>query len=506
MEAIQVANVKSDFVETLKKIKKKHGIYIIALFAVRQDMAIHVITSADNPVFFNVGTVFNIALTPLIEEFLFSAKPFENHPQKTRFTLVEDVQWELYIPVVFKEFLTGFVYVASKKKWDAEKTGKIINDLQDFLKTRGLEYYYLEYSVVLDQLLTTVAILIDRLFSRVSRYTLNHIYNVAFWAEEIGKIVGLDEKRLAKLYLAGLLHDIGKVYIDERILNKEGRLTFQEYQEMKKHVDYSYNMVKDLMIWDIEDDVALWVFQHHEKFDGSGYPLGLKGEEITLEGRILKIADTLDAMLSPRSYRNPIPLDDVIKEIERLREKDFDPLLSDLTVDLLREKKESLGLFEGRILPATLIAGEGIHEGILRKNDGYHVFISDTFEFNEERGTLFVSRYNSLHKLDVKLFPLDHDKARLEIVEVPITTQQKWWNPTIGILELKGRKRNIIISNTSNEEIVFILSGVRDMEVDRREIAKIETPEGSYGGFITGKIRVAGVPHFVFKIEERRDR
>lgn len=129
-----------------------------------------------------------------------------------------------------------------------------------------------------------------------------------------------------------------------------------------------------------------------------------------------------------------------------------------------------------------------------------------TFEFNEERGTLFVSRYNSLHKLDVKLFPLDHDKARLEIVEVPITTQQKWWNPTIGILELKGRKRNIIISNTSNEEIVFILSGVRDMEVDRREISRIETPEGSYEGFITGKIRIAGVPHFVFKIEERRDR
>ncbi|AHD18947.1 metal-dependent phosphohydrolase [Thermotoga maritima MSB8] len=170
---------------------------------------------------------------------------------------------------------------------------------------------------------------------------------------------------------------MGKVYIDERILNKEGRLTLQEYQEMKKHVDYSYNMVKDLMIWDIEDDVALWVVQHHEKFDGSGYPFGLKEEEITPEGRILKIADTLDAMLSPRSYRNPFPLDDVIKEIERLRGKDFDPLLADLTVDLLREKKESLGLFEGRILPATLIAGEGIHEGILRKNDGYHVFISD---------------------------------------------------------------------------------------------------------------------------------
>ncbi len=74
---------------------------------------------------------------------------------------------------------------------------------------------------------------------------------------------------------------------------------------MKKHVDYSYNIVKDLMLW-MSDPISLTEsLQHHEKFDGSGYPFGLRGEEITLEGRILKIADALDAMLSPRSYRDP---------------------------------------------------------------------------------------------------------------------------------------------------------------------------------------------------------
>ncbi|MGB9828918.1 MAG: HD-GYP domain-containing protein [Thermotoga caldifontis] len=501
MQAIQFPIAEGDVPETLRRIRKKHGVDVIALFALRQGLAVHVITSADRPVSFIAGPVFNLGLAPRIEGPLFKMQSFENHPQETHFALVEGAAWELYIPVVFREFLTGFVYVASKETGNSKE---IITDLQAFLEAHGLEYYYLEYSVVLDHILTAAAILMDRFFSRVSRYTLNHMYNVAFWAEGIGKKAGLDEKHLAKLYLAGLLHDVGKIYVSERILNKEGRLTAEEYEEMKKHVDYSYNIVKDLMLWDVESHIADWVLQHHEKFDGSGYPFGLRGEEITLEGRILKIADALDAMLSPRSYRDPFPLSDVIWEIRRFKGKDFDPVLADLAIDLLNEKKESPGLFEGRMLPATLVAGEKVHEGILRRTERFHVFISDTFDFSEHRGTLFVSRYNSLHKFNVKISPLDHDKAKLEIEETSASTRS-WWDPVIGVLESDGMKRNVIISNISNGEIVFILSGVRDMEVDNERIFKLESPEGSYVGFISNKVRVAGVPHFIFKkVKERR--
>ncbi|MCD6551733.1 HD-GYP domain-containing protein, partial [Thermotoga sp.] len=325
-----------------------------------------------------------------------------------------------------------------------------------------------------------------------------HIYNVAFWSEEIGRKAGLDEESLSKLYLAGLLHDIGKVYIDERILNKEGRLTPEEYQKMKKHVDYGYNMVRDLTLWDVKYDIAYWVIQHHEKYDGSGYPFGLREEEITLEGRILKIADTLDAMLSPRSYRDPMPLENVMREIKRLRGKDFDPMLADLTVELLREKRESSGLLEGRLLPATMVTEGEEHEGILRKTGESYIFISDTLEPREE-GTLFVRRYNLLHKFNVKMFPIDHDKVKLEIVEDSPFSCHRWLRPIRGILKWKGNRENVILSGLSDREVAFILSGVRDMKVDEGEAYRLETSAGSFEGYIVDKVRVAGIPHFILQ-------
>ena len=152
--------------------------------------------------------------------------------------------------------------------------------------------------------------------------TCRHSIAVAMVGVLIGQWLRLDEEQLALLATAGLLHDVGKLRVPADILNKPGKLTAEEFTEMKRHTLYGYEMLRGQE--GIDEPIALVALRHHERMDGSGYPHGMQGESIDLPSRIIAVADVFHAMLSKRVYKNELPFYQVIKEIGQSAFDQFD--------------------------------------------------------------------------------------------------------------------------------------------------------------------------------------
>ena len=163
-------------------------------------------------------------------------------------------------------------------------------------------------------------------------YTRGHSDRVSEISVLIGKKVGLSDQDLKNLQIGGLFHDIGKIGVPDTILQKESKLTDDEYSEIKNHPSIGVHILSNATIF---KDIIPIVKHHHERFDGRGYPSQLKGEEIPYLARITAIADSFDAMTSKRSYRDSLPLDIVKEEFRKNKGTQFDPELADLFLDIL---------------------------------------------------------------------------------------------------------------------------------------------------------------------------
>jgi len=137
----------------------------------------------------------------------------------------------------------------------------------------------------------------------------------------------LEPPEISKLETCALLHDIGKIGISDKILNKQDKLTAEEWEIIKTHPQVGVNIVGHARQL---DPYLAGILHHHERYDGSGYPKGLKGEEIPLEARILAIADAFAAMTSVRSYSSALPVEEALMEIKREAGKQFDPRLAEV--------------------------------------------------------------------------------------------------------------------------------------------------------------------------------
>jgi putative two-component system response regulator len=153
-------------------------------------------------------------------------------------------------------------------------------------------------------------------------YTHGHSLRVTLYSLIMAREMKFEESLMEKLEIAGLLHDIGKIGVPENILCKPGKLTDDEYNTIKMHPDRGRKMLESIKKF---SDVSFWLSCHHERWDGRGYPLGLKGEDIPTVARILAIADTYDAMTSNRSYRQGLPHSVAAEEIKRCAVSQFDP-------------------------------------------------------------------------------------------------------------------------------------------------------------------------------------
>ncbi len=165
-------------------------------------------------------------------------------------------------------------------------------------------------------------------------YTRGHSRRVAMYAAEIAKRMRLSEDEVQNIYYAGLLHDAGKISVPDAVLNKPGKLTDEERKQIQEHTVAGGKMLKQLSSLRGIRETALY---HHERYDGKGYPEGLKGESIPLYARIVGVADSYDAMSSNRVYRRHLSKDEIIEEIQRGSATQFDPNVVPYMVDMIND-------------------------------------------------------------------------------------------------------------------------------------------------------------------------
>lgn len=164
-------------------------------------------------------------------------------------------------------------------------------------------------------------------------YTGQHSRRVAEYARRIAAHLNLPTHFQESIYLAGLLHDIGKIGIDDVCLNKPGPLTPEEWQNIRRHPGLGYKIIKKVA--GRNKTIARAVLYHHERYDGYGYPDGLKGKDIPLEARILCVADCFDAMTTERPYQPARATSDAVQELKRCAGSQFDPEIVDVFCQIL---------------------------------------------------------------------------------------------------------------------------------------------------------------------------
>ncbi len=196
-------------------------------------------------------------------------------------------------------------------------------DAEEYLYKSKLFERRSHHSTILSSVMATM-------YAR-SQETEEHAERIAELSIGIGRKLNLPQSSLDELNLLAMLHDIGKIGLDDRILNKPGKLTPQEWTEMKKHPEIGYRIV---MTAPELQSIAEYILSHHERWDGNGYPRGLKGEEIPLLSRILAVTDAYDAMTQDRVYRKALTREEALLEIKKNAGTQFDPEVADLFLQL----------------------------------------------------------------------------------------------------------------------------------------------------------------------------
>ena len=215
------------------------------------------------------------------------------------------------------------------KEFPSEDLNQINQQAESYMYKRKLLEHTSSHSAILSYINAT-------LYER-SHETEEHAQRLKELSRLIGVELHLSDAALDELTMLAMLHDIGKIGIDDRILNKPGRLNEQEWAIMKTHPEIGYRIAMsspDLV------PIAAYILYHHEKWDGSGYPQGLKGEEIPLPPRILAVADAYDAMTKDRVYRQAMPAEEAAAEIKRCLGTQFDPEIGKLFLQILDRKPE----------------------------------------------------------------------------------------------------------------------------------------------------------------------
>lgn len=169
--------------------------------------------------------------------------------------------------------------------------------------------------------------------------TKNHILRVGLYCAEMAKKLGWSKEKIELIKLASSMHDIGKVGVPDQVLKKPGKLDKEEWKIMKKHTEFGYEVLKDSDS-EILQKAAITALEHHEKWNGTGYPSGKKGTEISIEGRMTALADVFDALTSKRHYKEAWSYEEAVKLIKEEKGEHFDPEMVEVFLDIFDRIKE----------------------------------------------------------------------------------------------------------------------------------------------------------------------
>ncbi|HEX8911899.1 MAG TPA: HD domain-containing phosphohydrolase, partial [Humisphaera sp.] len=249
----------------------------------------------------------------------------------------------LAVPIMREDEVLGCLFALDKEAGDFDSVDSKL--LASIANESGI---YLENATLYDDVHGLMMGLLHSLTSAVDAkdaYTCGHSERVALLSRHIAQQASLRDADVEQVYMAGLLHDVGKIGVPESVLQKTGRLTPEEFEHMKRHPEVGARILADVKQL---KPVLPGVLHHHERWDGKGYPHGLAGEKIPLMGRIICLADCFDAMTSNRTYRRALPVEVALCEIRRCSGTQFDPRLADVFLrtpadafrELLRDHKE----------------------------------------------------------------------------------------------------------------------------------------------------------------------
>ncbi len=232
----------------------------------------------------------------------------------------------------------SIIYVIDNSRAKRDRAGKVISyegTLTDITKRKIAEERLKMSYEKLKKIVESVINAMVKMVETKDPYTAGHERHVAKLASAIAKELGFPDEKIEEIRMTALIHDIGKMFIPSEILVKPGKLTEEEFAFIKLHTYHGYEILKTI---DFPWDVAPVVLQHHERFDGSGYPNRLKGDEILMEAKILSVADVVEAITFHRPYRPGHGVEKAIQEISQFRGILYDPDVVDACLKLFREK------------------------------------------------------------------------------------------------------------------------------------------------------------------------
>ncbi|MDP4093586.1 MAG: HD domain-containing protein [Bacillota bacterium] len=275
-------------------------------------------TISENPMIFHKGEGIagNVAVTGKAEIINTIAGDSRFISGKTKISSM------MCAPLIVRDNVIGVINVCSREKCNYSANDLKILTTLAFQASISVENARL-YESLKEAFITIVHTLGETIEKR-DPYTAGHTKRVTDYSLAVGEIIGLKTDELEKLKLGAVLHDIGKIGIRDDILLKPGKLTDQEFEEIKHHTVYGQEILEHIKYL---GDIIPAVRHHHERYDGKGYPDGLKGDVTDLNARIISVADAYDAMTSDRPYRKGLSCSIALEEIRSNSGKQFDPLV-----------------------------------------------------------------------------------------------------------------------------------------------------------------------------------
>ncbi len=247
--------------------------------------------------------------------------------------VVNDAHDYLVKPVSKENLLKTVKFALEKKKLIDDK---IILEVENERYRHNLENLVEKRTAALQKAIHGTIETIAKILEQKDPYTAGHERRVGALSLAIAEKMNLEEEEQRRIYLAGYLHDIGKLLLPSEILSKPGKLTAGEFGVIKEHVKSGYELTKDMeLTWSISDIIL----QHHERMDGSGYPNGIKGDEIQIGARILAVADVIEAMSAHRPYRPGFGIETALEEIRNKAGTLYDEEVTEAAIELFEKDK-----------------------------------------------------------------------------------------------------------------------------------------------------------------------
>ncbi|MBI2424762.1 MAG: HD domain-containing protein [Candidatus Hydrogenedentes bacterium] len=247
----------------------------------------------------------------------------------------QNISSAMCVPLQHQQETLGVMYVDTRGTTNAF----VSSDLELVVALAGpaaIAIKNAQYVLKIQQAYEDTLIVLANAIELRDHYTVGHTWRVTNFSLEIAKELGWGAEKLNEVRMGGVLHDVGKIAVDDSILRKPARLTEEEFDKMKVHPERGAQLLQDV---DFLKPLIPYCLYHHERFDGRGYPTGLGGEEIPIEGRVVAVADAFDAMTSNRPYRKGLDPEIAISEIEKGKSTQFDPFCAEALIKCYREGK-----------------------------------------------------------------------------------------------------------------------------------------------------------------------